>query len=395
LGQTVLHIISGLNDGGAEAVLYRLCQHGDPVRHHVISMGGEGKYGPLLDELGTRVDVLNMPRGRLTLRGLWRLFWLVRKSRADVVQTWMYHADLVGGAVARLAGKRRVFWGVHHTTLDAKNSSRSALFAARLSARFSRVVPSKIICCAEKSAEVHAELGYDTKPMVVIPNGYDLARFKPDLKAGKRLRHELELDEDTPLLGFVARYDPQKDHANLVAALGVLRCALPGFHCVLVGTGLDEGNATLAALVEKEGLSSRVTLLGRRNDIPAVMSALDIHVMSSAFGEAFPNVLAEAMACGTPCVSTDVGDAATIIGDTGWVVPPRNPSALAEAIATAFASRSEPGWSARCNAARARIEDCFSIERMVASYRAVWLGDLSQLPETTASNPCSTSKRTE
>jgi len=348
----VSHIISGLDDGGAEAVLYRLCRYDDPERHHVISLGSEGKYGPLLKEVGVKVDVLNMPRGRLTLRGMWRLFRLLRTSRADVVQTWMYHADLVGGVVARLAGKRRVFWGIHHTTLDPEMSSRSALIAARLSARLSKLVPSKIICCAEKSAEIHAGIGYDERNMLVIPNGYDLTQFKPDPFAGQHLRQSLGIDEDMPLLGFVARYDPQKDHSNLIAALGVAMRKGQNFHCLLVGSGLDEDNEIIVEQIRKEGLFPRVSLLGRRDDIPAVMNALDLHVMSSV-GEAFPNVLAEAMACGTPCVSTDVGDAA---------------------IAVLLAERNSAAWSARREAARQHIANQFSIERMVESYRDVWFG---------------------
>lgn len=371
---TVLHIISGLEDGGAEAVLFRLCQHADPKQNHVISMSNEGKYGPLLKELGVRVDTLNMRRGRLTFRGLWRLFRLVRKSHAKVVQTWMYHADLVGGVVARLAGKRRVFWGIRHTTLDPKHSSRSALIAARLSARLSGIVPRKIICCAEKSAEVHSEIGYTAKTMVVIRNGYDLDQFKPEPTIRQATRDGLGIDDDTPLLGSVARFDPQKDHANLIRALGILVRAGQRFHCLLVGSGLDAGNQTLVGQIESEGLSSRVSLLGRRDDIPEVMNALDLHVMSSAFGEAFPNVLAEAMACGTPCVSTDVGDASEIVGETGLIVPVRNPDALATAIAQMLAERDTPAWNVRCEAARRRVSENFSIKRMVESYRNIWFG---------------------
>ena len=371
---TVLHIISGLEGGGAEAVLFRLCQHSDPKQHHVISMSDEGKYGPLLKEIGVRVDTLNMPRGRLTVRGLVQLFRLVRKSHAKVVQTWMYHADLVGGAVARLAGKKRVYWGIRHTTLDPKLSSRSALIAARVSARLSGIVPRKIICFAEESARVHSDIGYSAKTMVVIPNGYDLDRFKPDPTMRQATREGLGVDNETPLLGFVARFDPQKDHANLIRALGILMRAGQRFHCILVGSGLDASNQTLVGQIESEGLSSRVSLLGRRDDIPAVMTALDLHAMSSAFGEAFPNVLAEAMACGTPCVSTNVGDAAEIVGETGLIVPVRNPDALAAAIAQMLAERENPAWEARRKAARRRVSEKFSIERMVESYRNIWFG---------------------
>lgn len=369
----VLHIITGLNDGGAEAVLYRLCIHDESHHHTVVSLMDAGKYGPLLSEAGIAVHCLNMPRGRVRVGALRRLWQLLRQLQPDVVQTWMYHADLLGGVVARLAGIRSVVWGIRHTTLMPGKSPRSTIAVARLLARLSRLVPTRIVACAEESVAVHGKLGYDTTKMRVIPNGYDLAQFAPDRPAGRTLRAECGVPADIPLLGMVGRFDPQKDHANLLAALSVLRSRGVPFRCVLVGTDVDTNNAALMALIEKGELQDTVQLLGRRSDIPAVMNALDVHVLSSAFGEAFPNVLAEAMACGTPCVTTGVGDAAFIVGNTGWVVPPGDSVALASALEEALTVWRQPGeWSARQKAARQRIVDHFSIEKMIQAYHSVW-----------------------
>lgn len=369
----IFHITTGLNDGGAEAVLYRLATKNEPTRHHVISLMDEGKYGPLLRKAGAKVTCLNMPRGRLTLGGLWHLWRLLRQERPKVVQTWMYHGDLVGGVIARLAGVERVCWGIHHTTLEPSKSARSTILVARVNARLSRWVPDAIVCCAETARAVHTALGYAADKMVVIPNGYDLQRFRPDAEARQRLRQELAVPEGVSLLGMVGRFDPQKDHANLIAALSRLKQCGAAFFCVLVGTGMTESNATLVQWIANHGLVDWVTLLGQRNDVPDVMSALDLHLLSSS-AEAFPNVLAEAMACGTPCVTTDVGDAALIVGDTGWVVPPGNPEALAQAIATGLHERmNQPAeWAVRQTAARQRILSNFSIEKMVNAYEQVW-----------------------
>lgn len=372
-----LHIITGLDDGGAEAVLYRLCLHDKASRHHVVSLMDAGKYGPLLEQAGVAVTCLNMKRGRVSVGALWRLWRLIRHTRPDVVQTWMYHADLLGGVVARLAGQRNIIWGIHHTTLDPEQSPRSTIAVARLCARLSRLVPRAIVCCAERARAVHAALGYDAARMRVIPNGYDLSVFHPDPQAGAALRADLDIAPDQPLIGFVARYDPLKDHATLLQALAVLKNAGRAPCCLLIGTGLDAGNAPLTAQIAHLGLEGHIRLLGRRNDIPAVMNALDLHVLSSS-SEAFPNVLAEAMACDTPCVTTDVGDAALIVGETGWVVPPGNPAALADAIDQALAERETPAWEARRNAARNRIEAYFTIGQMVNSYRAVWADNAEQ-----------------
>lgn len=368
----VLHIITGLGDGGAEAVLHRLITHDPLDEHHVVSLTGLGKYGPLLRERGAEVTALEMPRGRVTpagLRGLWRA---VRRSRPDVIQTWMYHADLLGGVVGRLAGVP-VVWGIHNTTLEPGLSSRSTILVARLCARLSRWAPRRIVACAQAAVEAHAALGYDGGRMAVIPNGYDLGRFRPDAEARERLRREWDVPGDMPLLGMVARWDPQKDHANLIEALRQLQQRGATFRAVLVGSGVDESNAGLMSALCQAGLAERVRPLGPRPDIPAVMNALDVHVLSSAYGEAFPNVLAEAMACGTPCVTTDVGDAAHIVGSTGWVVPPKDSQALAQALHAALSERSNLGaWLQRQSACRTRIAANFSIDAMVQHYRAVW-----------------------
>ncbi|WP_376787929.1 glycosyltransferase family 4 protein [Parathermosynechococcus lividus] len=368
----VLHIITGLSNGGAEAVLFRLVTHDAQNQHVVVSLTGEGKYGPLLRAMGVDVVTLDMPRRRLTWRGLRGLWLVLRRLRPDVVQTWMYHADLVGGIAARAAGIP-VVWGIRNTTLELGRSSRATIWVARACARLSRHVPARIVACAQAARAVHAELGYDAQRMVVIPNGYDLGHFVPDSAARQRLRTDWGVADDVALIGMVARFHPQKDHANLIDALALLTQRGLRYAAVLVGTGMTPDNAELTQRISAAGLAERVRLLGVRPDVPAIMSALDVHVLSSASGEAFPNVLAEAMACGTPCVTTDVGDAATIVGDTGWVVPPRNPEALADALQAALTAwRDHTAWRARQRACRERIQENFGIEAMVARYRYVW-----------------------
>jgi len=374
----VVHIITGLNDGGAEGVLTRLCLHSEQVQHVVISLMDEGKYGPLLARSGVAVHCLGMNPGKPSIVRLFRLVRLIRAEQPDVVQTWMYHADLLGGIAARLAGVRRVFWGIRHSTLEKGKSKRSTIMIARLCAFLSNWVPEKIICCANKAQDVHADIGYSRRKLRVIPNGYDLARFRSDAAAGAKVRAELGLGPNDFIIGNVGRFDPLKDHSNLLQALArVAECKIH-FRSLLIGKGMSPDNTGLVEQIAALGLQDSVLLVGQRSDIPAVMNALDLHVLSS-LSEGFPNVIAEAMACGTPCISTDVGDALDIVGDKEACCPARDPQALADVIIKlAREWQQYPSiWQARKAASSQRIEEKFSIEAMVEAYEACWFSQLS------------------
>lgn len=367
----VVHITTSLEEGGAEAALYRLCCYGPAGRQQVICLMDQGKYGPLLRQAGMEVDCLGLRRGQFSVMAVLQLVRLLRRHRPAVVQTWMYHSDLIGGLAARLAGIRRVVWGVRTSQLDPALVNRSTVVVIRLCALLSRMLPDRIVCCAERARQVHQRLGYVADRLEVIPNGYDLQALQPDPTAGMRLRAQLQLPLQGPLLGMVARFDPQKDHRNLLEALALLHRQGQRVPCLLVGSGLEAANRPLQALLQQLDLGDQVRLLGSRRDVPAVMNALSTHVLSSAYGEAFPNVLAEAMACGVPCIATDVGDSGLIMGSTGWLVPPRNPQALADALAAAVLEP-EAKHQQRRRTARQRIVDQFSIARMVERYMGLY-----------------------
>ena len=366
-------MITSLNDGGAEAVLYRLCKHDHVNHHHVVSLWSAGKYGPMLGALGIKVTALDMSPGWPSPLAFIGLVKLLRREKPDVVQTWMYHGDLFGGFASKVAGVRSVVWGIHHTTLAPGKSKKTTIWIAKLLAELSWWLPARIVVCAQRAMDVHEALGYNRSKMRFIPNGYDLADFQAGLDSQGEMKASVVPDQSIPLIGTVGRFDPQKDHGNLLDALSILRDRGIQFQCVLVGTGLDSSNQKIVEWINQRGLDDYVQLLGKRNDIPKVMNALDLHVLPSAYGEAFPNVVSEAMACGTLCVVTDVGDAAYIVGETGWVVPPRDANALAGAISAAIEEVSDFGKSNECSLrARSRIQENFSIERMVAAYTECW-----------------------
>ncbi|MBW7857902.1 MAG: glycosyltransferase [Leptonema sp. (in: Bacteria)] len=368
----IIHIITGLSNGGAEAVLYRLCINDSQAKHTVISLMDMGKYGPLLVDQGVEVHYLNMPAGRVTWTGLKKLYSLLKTLKPSVVQTWMYHADLIGGVIARLAGIKNIFWNIRHTFLEKGKSKLTTRIVARLCAGFSYWVPQKIICCALKALEVHAAIGYQRSKMIVIGNGYELDKFAPNNTDANKIRKELSINLPINLIGMVSRYHPLKDHTNLFKALSLAKKQV-SFKCLLVGQGLSKLNTELYNLIVENQLKDDIFLLEQRSDIASIMNALDVHVLSSS-SEAFPNVIAEAMACGTPCVTTDVGDAALIVGDTGWVVPISNPQAVADAILQAIFEKQKntEQWQKRKERARQRIVENFSIEKMIANYHNAW-----------------------
>jgi glycosyltransferase involved in cell wall biosynthesis len=370
----VLHIITDFNDGGAQAVLYRFIIADKQNTHQVISLMSIGWYGEQVAKLGIPVYALEMPKSRLTWHGVTKLYRLIREIDPDAIQTWMYHSDLLGSAIAKLAGQKAIVWGIHNSDLDPAQTAFTTRAIVRICAWISGIVPRKIISCSEEGVRVHNALGYQLQKMVTIPNGYDVSEFAPNLADRQNLRQQWQIPDGTTLFGMVARWNPQKDHANLIAALAHLQTQTQSpWHCVLIGSKLSADNQTLVELLDRHQVRNRVTLLGIRTDIPAAMNALDIHVLSSAYGEAFPNVVAEAMACQTPCIVTNVGDAAVIVGDTGWVVPPSDAVQLGNAMASAIEQMSDrPGWQERQARCRQRIEVNFSVQTMVAKYNDVW-----------------------
>jgi glycosyltransferase involved in cell wall biosynthesis len=365
---SVLCLITALDGGGAEMMLYRLMSQIDRTKFNpqVVSMLECGPVSEKIEALGIPVRSLGMRQGIPNPFALLRLARWLQADKPDVIQTWMYHADLLGGLAARLVGKTPVSWGIHHSDLSPEGNPRQTLFTVKACAPISRWLPAKIVCCSEASRKVHTAVGYESDKMVVIPNGIDPELFRPNPHARTALRAQLGVPADAPVIGMIGRFHPHKDHYNFIQAAERLHRVHPEVWFVLCGDGVTWDNAQLVKWIEDSGIRARCLLLGTREDIPDVNNVFDVASLSS-MGEAAPMVIIEAMACGIPCVVTDVGDAASIVGDTGAVVPRRDPAALAGAWSAVLkmerAERLRLGVAAR---RRAMME--FSLTRAVSHY---------------------------
>ena len=363
---TIVHLITGLELGGAERMLMQVAGRADRRHFHpvVVSMTGPGSMGPLIEAAGVTVRSLGLRRGLPDPRGIPRLVRILRELRPAVLQTWLYHADLLGLIARRFGPPGRLLWNLRCSEM----ADTAAL--CRVLARCSSI-PDGVVVNSQAGQRYHAALGYRPRRWVAIPNGFDTALFRPDAEARRRGRAELGIPADGVAILLPARYHPMKDHANFLAAAARLANRRPEVHFALAGAGAEPGNRALAQAVAAQGLGGRIRLLGERSDLAVLYPVFDIATLSSAFGEGFPNVLGEAMACALPCVATDIGDAAAIIGDCGIAVRPRDPEALAagweQLIGLGFERRAALGLRAR-----ERVVQRYDLASVVRCFEALY-----------------------
>lgn len=363
----IVHLISGLGVGGAEKTLVALTQRlvRSRFRSSVISLSTLGNYGSWLNEEGIPTYALGMHRRRPSIAGFIRLHRLLRQLQPDLIQTWMYHADLYGLFASRGLGKPLV-WNVRGSGRTLREFGLATGMAVGVCAALSPI-PATVVVNSRRGLRDHQRMGYRPRRWEVIPNGVDLGGYRRDPASRGRIRARLSIRDGHVLAGTVARFHPFKGHAALIEAVGRVKAEHPELRLLLVGRGTEAENETLQAMIQRAGISDRVRLLGERGDVPEILQALDLFVLPSYSGEGFPNALLEAMAVGMPCLVTEVGDSAVIVDETGVVVPPRDPGALAEGLKRLLAMSPEERRRLGL-AAHDRVRSRFSIETMVHSY---------------------------
>lgn len=330
-------------------------------------------HGPLssqIQAMGISVESLHMDSMWSVFRGMMTLRGKVRHFQPDVVHTMLYHADLIGGLAARMAGVRSIVWGIHSADIYSDNTKALTRRIIYLCALLSPYLPALIGSCSQRGATLHQSIGYAADKMRLLPNGFDTASYHVDPQAAARLRQSLGLSGNSRLVGLVARYHPVKNIQGFIQAASSIQTRNPDVHFVLVGNRLDSDNAELMSWINASPAAAHFHLLGYRRDVPAIIAGLDVMALTS-WSEAFPLVVGEAMACGVPCVVTDVGDAGLIVGDCGRIVPAGNMQAMADALLDILQLDSSAA-SALAQKARQRVIDNFDIERTVDNFENVF-----------------------
>lgn len=368
----IVHVITGLDTGGAEMLLYNLLRTSDAsvFQHEVISLTDIGLIGQKIQSNGFNVQALGMKRTLGNIGKASKLAKHLSVRSPDLVHTWLYHSNVIGGIVAKIACNSRVIWSLHSGEL-VRGVKQFTRWTIKFGAKLSYFVPKTIIGTSEDTRLVHVRAGYDPQKIVVINNGIDTSVFKPDFTARFSVRRELGVPEDTFLIGLIARFDPQKDHHNFVLAASKLHRKFPTVHFLLIGAGITTENTTLMKWIQTESMQQVFHLLGRREDTSRIHASLDVEVLTS-YGETSPLAIIEAMACGVPCVVTNVGDLPRIIGDTGICVPPRDhieiASALEKMVLLPSSARQSLGIKAR-----QRIQEHYELSNMTHKYETLWV----------------------
>lgn len=369
-GIPVLHCITGLNVGGAE---YMLARFGAKLVHtpydpSVLSLMTPGPLARDMRDAGIDVTTLEMHQSRPGPRALLRLRSIARSSRPSLLHGWMYHGN-VAASIGSLLGERQpVIWSIHHSIASLASEKRLTRAVIRLSAALSAKT-SAISYCSRVSADQHEALGFDPDKRRIIPNGVDCDQFRPRLDARRYLCDALHLPAGRFLVGNIARAHPMKDHGTFVRAIARLRGLGLDAHGVLIGDGHDQGVAHRVAA--ELGISPMITVSSARADIERLMPGLDLFLLSSAWGEAFPLVVAEAMASGVPAIATDVGDCAWLLGDRQMVVEPENADGLAQ-LAASILRLPQDARRQMGEQARRRVVGRFSLRSYVDSHLALY-----------------------
>ena len=371
----IVHIIMSLNIGGAELMLKRLVLHShqkEQFEHIIITLTDLGVMGPELQNEGITVHTLGMKSLATEPLIFLKLQRLLKKIKPDVVQTWMYHSDLLGGLAAKSVGVKKIVWGIR-TTDVSQGPSKLTVHLSKLCAKLSYYIPNTIVCAAHVSKDYHVNIGYDESKMNVIPNGFDIEALSATDEDGLEIRQQNNLSVEDIVIGSVGRFDPVKNQKLFVDVAAILLKEYPDLKFMIVGRDNTVGNNELMSWINDYDIADSFRLLGERDDVPKCLKAMDIFCLHSKT-EGFPNVLVEALAAGLLCVSADVGDARQILDKYGSLVTEYNSLGLVAAIKHNIIQLdgSDKIIENNKNLALKHVRDNYSIENIHIDFSNLW-----------------------
>jgi glycosyltransferase involved in cell wall biosynthesis len=340
----------------------------------IVALSSADYYVEKIRSLGVPVHILEISANLRSFKNIYLLAKLIVRIRPELVNTWMYHADLVGGVLAKIIRIPCVIWSIRQSNTEYSKYNKLTYFIIKLNSILSYIVPNKIICCSSLTASKHVSIGYDRSKMIVINNGVDTNLYKPSDEAKNNLRKKLGIKNNKYIVGHVARYDPLKGHKLMLECIQHVLNHYKNVIFLLYGMQIDSMNSELTQLIEDLGIHEDVMLLGHSDRLYDIYPAMDLLCLTS-ISEGFPNVLIEAMACGVPCISTNVSAADEIVGDTGFVVHDKLPENISARIIEYFNNETNIKKE-YMKKARQRIIENYSLQKMKQQYSDAYLGQI-------------------
>ena len=366
----VVHIISGLDNGGAEGVLLRLTREAKKrqIRSVIISLTHTQHHIRAFEDLGVNIYVVDFRNIRKIFSAILDFARIIRFEKPHVIQTWMLHAGVIAGLLCWLIGYRNIIWNVRHTRLDKTRTKKSLRILELVSVPLARMLPKKIICCADDVRDQYVKFGYPLSRCVVVNNGFDDAFFYYD-----GYRRDSTLNSKFKV-GMVGRFDPCKNHAGMFSAISKMVRAGADCEFHFWGRGMNEQNSKILYYKNLYCFNNDIYFHGETHNMRDVYNDIDLLVLPSLFGEGFPNVLAESMLCGTPTISTNVGAANEIISAYGWILEEGSDEKIIEAIFTARKEKlhSPKMWEERGRKGRRSIQSKYGLDEMINRYVNIW-----------------------
>ena len=351
--------------GGAEKNMFEIIKNTNfKYQHVIISLTNEDFYFEKLNNLKIKILRVNLRKNLLIPIKIFKILFLINKINPDIIHTWLYLSDLIGGLCGSLLGFKNIIWSIRHD-INEKSKFEERLIVKILGFLSSKI-PKAIIGCSHIVAENHIKYGYKRKKIHIINNGVDIFRFRPDPLIRKKLISDHEIKKEEIILGMVARYSKIKNHQLLFKALSILKEKNIKFKCIIIGDKVSRKNHDLLELIDLYGISRNIIINENNQKIEDIFALIDINILTSQ-SECFPNVLIEAMASGTPCICTNVGEAKFILRDAGWILNDFKPITLVNQILDILKNDKYKSKNFKKNCRQIIIKN-YSLEKMIFEY---------------------------